>query len=109
MRGGESRFARVLIDSVAVNQPGGAYDFGSALPFELERVEVVRGAASSLYGGDDARRVVVSARDAPPRAGSVLRCAREGEAGPARLAALPRRDLQGAHGDLDWNSRSAGD
>ena len=35
-----------------VNEPGGAYNFGTALPLELERVEVVRGAASSVYGTD---------------------------------------------------------
>ncbi len=52
VRGGESRFARILVDGVPVNQPGGLYDFGAALPFELERVEIVRGAASSLYGTD---------------------------------------------------------
>jgi outer membrane cobalamin receptor len=52
VRGGESRYARILVDGVAVNQPGGLFDFGSALPLELERVEVVRGATSSLYGSD---------------------------------------------------------
>jgi len=40
------------VDGVAVNQPGGLFDFGTALPLELERVEVVRGATSSLYGSD---------------------------------------------------------
>lgn len=52
VRGGESRYARVLVDGVPVNQPGGAYDFGMVLPLELERLEVVRGAASALYGTD---------------------------------------------------------
>jgi outer membrane cobalamin receptor len=52
VRGGESRFARILVDGVPVNEPGGAFNFGSLLPLELERVEVVRGAASSLYGTD---------------------------------------------------------
>ena len=52
VRGGESRYARILVDGVPVNQPGGLFDFGSGLPLELERVEVVRGAASSLYGTD---------------------------------------------------------
>ncbi|HLA78729.1 MAG TPA: TonB-dependent receptor [Vicinamibacteria bacterium] len=52
LRGGDSRYARVLLDGVPLNQPGGAFDFGSALPLELERVEVLRGAGSSLYGTD---------------------------------------------------------
>lgn len=58
VRGGESRFARVFIDGVPVNQPGGAYDFGNAVPLEWERIEVVRGAASSLYGTDALAGVV---------------------------------------------------
>jgi vitamin B12 transporter len=58
VRGGESRFARILVDGVPVNQPGGLYDFGAALPFELERVEISRGAASSLYGTDALAGVV---------------------------------------------------
>ena len=89
VRGGESRFARVLIDGVAVNQPGGAYDFGSALPFELERVEVVRGAASSLYGGD-ALAGVVSLETRRAR-GSVLRCARKARAAPSTGSATSAR------------------
>jgi iron complex outermembrane receptor protein/vitamin B12 transporter len=52
IRGGASNSARVLVDGVPANEPGGAYNFGTALPLELERVEVVRGAASSLYGTD---------------------------------------------------------
>ena len=35
-----------------MNEPGGAFNFGTALPLELDRIEVVRGAASSLYGTD---------------------------------------------------------
>jgi outer membrane cobalamin receptor len=102
VRGGESRFARVLIDGVAVNQPGGAYDFGSALPFELERVEVVRGAASSLYGGD-ALAGVVSLETRRARAGERPSLRAEGEGGTfdwqRYLGAT-----SGAHGDLDWNA-----
>ena len=58
IRGGESDFARVLVDGVPVNQPGGGFDFGSLLPLELDRIEVVRGAASSLYGTDALAGVV---------------------------------------------------
>src|SRR5262249_17207190 len=58
LRGGESNFARILVDGVPVNQPGGLFDSGPALPLELERVEVVRGAASSIYGTDAIAGVV---------------------------------------------------
>ena len=51
-RGGESDYNHVLIDGVRVNDDGGAYDFGRISTAEIDRVEVVRGAQSALYGSD---------------------------------------------------------
>ena len=51
-RGGESDYNHVLIDGVRVNGTGGDYDFGRVSAAEIERVEVVRGAQSALYGSD---------------------------------------------------------
>ena len=51
-RGGESDYNHVLIDGVRVNAAGGAYDFGRISAAEIDRVEVVRGAQSALYGSD---------------------------------------------------------
>ena len=101
IRGGESRYARVMIDGVPVNQPGGAYDFGTALPFELERVEIVRGAASSLYG-TDALAGVVSLQTRRAAAGDAPSLRAEGEGGSFDwqrwLGAT-----SGARGAFDWN------
>jgi outer membrane cobalamin receptor len=102
IRGGESRYARVLVDGVPVNQPGGAFDFGTALPFELERVEVVRGAASSLYGTDALAGVIsLETRRARPGERPSLRA--EGEGGSFDwwrwLGAT-----SGARGRFDWNA-----
>jgi vitamin B12 transporter len=58
IRGGDSNAVRVLVDGIPVNEPGGEYNFGPEIPLELERVEVVRGAASSLYGTDALAGVV---------------------------------------------------
>jgi vitamin B12 transporter len=102
VRGGESRFARVMIDGVAVNQPGGAYDFGSALPFELERVEVVRGAASSLYGGD-ALAGVVSLETRRARPGERPSLRGEGELGSFDWQRY-LGGTSGARGSFDWNA-----
>jgi vitamin B12 transporter len=102
IRGGESRYARVLVDGVAVNQPGGAYDFGTALPFELERVEVVRGAASSLYGSD-ALAGVVSLETRRARPGETPSLRAEGEGGDFAWRRFSGA-TSGARGAFDWNA-----
>ena len=51
-RGGEADYNHVLIDGVRMNADGGDHDFGRISAREIERVEVVRGAQSALYGSD---------------------------------------------------------
>lgn len=57
-RGGESDYNLVLIDGVRVNQSGGGFDFSRINAAEIDRVEVVRGAQSSLWGSDAMGSVV---------------------------------------------------
>lgn len=58
VRGGESRYNKVIVDGVTVNEPGGTFDFGTLPLDEAGRVEFVRGAQSTLYGSDAMTSVV---------------------------------------------------
>ena len=58
VRGGDSRYNKVMVDGVPVNDPGGTFDFGTTPLFEADRLEFVRGAQSTLYGSDAITSVV---------------------------------------------------
>ena len=58
VRGGESRYNKVIVDDVTINDPGGTFDFGVVPMSEVDRVEFVRGAQSTLYGSDAMTSVV---------------------------------------------------
>jgi len=58
LRGGESRYTKVLIDGVAVNSPGGFFDFSHLTMDNIERMEIVRGPASVVYGADAVSGIV---------------------------------------------------
>lgn len=60
IRGSEGNQTLVLIDGIEMNDPGasGEFDFGNLLALEVERVDVLRGPQSALYGSDAAGGVV---------------------------------------------------
>lgn len=58
LRGGERDYVKVLVDGVAANDPGGDFDFAHLSTANIDRIEVVRGPASVLYGSDAVTGVV---------------------------------------------------
>ena len=68
-RGGESNFTLVLVDGVQMNAFGGGFDFAELPVADIERIEVVRGPQSAVYGSGAIGAVVhvVTRRGGPPR------------------------------------------
>ncbi len=58
MRGGQGNYVRVLVDGIPLNEPGGTVDFGRLTLDDVERIEVVRGPASVLYGSEAVTGVI---------------------------------------------------
>jgi outer membrane cobalamin receptor len=50
--GGNSQFTKVLIDGAPANQPGGDMDYEGIDLNNVDKIEIVHGASSALYGSD---------------------------------------------------------
>lgn len=58
LRGGESDYTKVLIDGVPVNDAGGAIDIAHLAVADVERIEILRGPGSVLWGSDGVTGVI---------------------------------------------------
>ena len=58
LNGGNSSFTKVLIDGTPINPPGSAVDFSSLTTENIDKVEIVRGAESAIYGTDAVSGVI---------------------------------------------------
>jgi len=58
LNGGNSNFTKVLVDGTPINPPGSAVDFSSLTTENIDKVEIVRGAESAIYGSDAVSGVI---------------------------------------------------
>jgi vitamin B12 transporter len=100
VRGGESTYNKVIVDGVAISEPGLTFDFGTLPLAQADRVEFVRGAQSTLYGSDAMTSVV----QVWTRTGSTpVPELRFGADGGNFATANGYTSLAGAHGRFDYN------
>ena len=100
VQGGESRYNKVIIDGVPVDEPGGTFDFGTVPLAQSDRLEFLRGAQSTLYGSDAMTSVV----QIWTRSGSTSRPELTfGADGGNLYTAHGFASLAGARGPLDYN------
>jgi vitamin B12 transporter len=91
LRGGESDYVKVLLDGVPLNAPGGSLNIADLTTDDLDRIEIVRGPVSVLYGADAMSGVI----QLFTRHGAATRSGMLGVRG-------------GTFGARDWNARVAG-
>jgi outer membrane cobalamin receptor len=97
-RGGESDYALVLVDGVQANTFGGGFDFAHVPVANIERIEIVRGPQSALYGSNAIGSVIriITRRGGPATvAGSI----EGGSDDTSRLAAA----TSGERGSWQWS------
>jgi outer membrane cobalamin receptor len=100
VEGGDSRYNKVIVDGVPVNDPGGTFDFGTLPLFENDRLEFLRGAQSTLYGSDAMTSVVQTWSRTGTTATPELRVGADaGNYGTENGYA----SLSGANGRFDYN------
>lgn len=87
-RGGQSSYTKILIDGVPMNQPGGFFDWATLSTDNVERIEIVRGPSSVVWGSDAVTGVV-----------NVI--TRSGRGGPRMMASA----RAGTYGTIDGEAQ----
>lgn len=103
LRGGESDYTKILVDGVAVNLPGGAIDLANLSLENVERIEVLRGPASVLYGSDAVTGVIQIFTRRGRGTGQLNTTLMAGSNGTSDL----RVGYSGQAGIMDWSAHVA--
>ena len=100
-RGGESDYSLVLVDGVQANAFGGGFDFAHTPLNNVERIEVVRGAQSALYGSNAIGSVIriVTRRGGGPTGSGLIE---GGSFGTSRFAAATSGSLE----SMNWGAQA---
>lgn len=108
IRGAEGNHTLVLIDGIVANQPGtGEFDFSNLPAEQIERIEVIKGAQSSLYGSGAIGGVVniVTKRGRGPASTTVW--AEAGSFKTAESGMTVSGGSERAHGLLSYSVRNS--
>ena len=98
-RGGESDFTLVLIDGIRANAFGGGLDLSQVPLADVERVEVVRGPQSALFGADAIGGVVqiITRQSGDPTVAATVE-------GGSRESRRLQTNTSGSHGAARWQA-----
>ena len=100
-RGGESDYSLVFVDGVQANAFGGGFDFAHTPLENVERIEIVRGAQSALYGSNAIGSVIriVTRRGGEPTGSGIIE---GGSFGTSRFAAATSGSLE----SVNWGAQA---
>ena len=93
IRGAEANQTLVVIDGVEMNNPAGGseYDFANLLASDIERIEILRGPQSALYGSDAIGGVInIITKGGPGRGAEVGGSAEYGSYNTSQVSASGR-------------------
>jgi outer membrane cobalamin receptor len=98
-RGGDSNFSLVFVDGIEANTFGGDYDFAHLPIVNIDRIEIVRGPQSALYGSNAIGAVIriITRRGGAPAGSASIE---GGSLGTSRLAAA----TSGESGGWRWGA-----
>jgi vitamin B12 transporter len=108
IRGAENNHTLVLVDGVPANDPtSGAYDFSDLSTADIERIEVIRGAQSVIYGSGAVGGVINIITRSGRGPARVTIATEVGSFGTREIALAARGGSERVWGALTYNARKS--